>query len=176
VRGLAFQRLLDSPTCPDGLANAFGLRPSGSTGEVPNALDIAANSVPASALATTIGRVNDIRLSGPQNTDRFQVISQNLSIYTSCFTPAAGGTKFVRFTNRSQATATLNWFFSNGSTVAANGTFLGPGSERDFGFGGGRIEGQFIFSTPGEMITVNLHTFDAGDRCEVHGTAQTKLG
>ena len=143
-------------------------------------LDIAANSVPASALAPNIGRVNDIRLSGPTSTDRFQVISDNLSIYTQCYTPAAGGSKYVAFFNRSPGTATLNWLFGNGSTVAADGVFLGPpdsGTEsRAFGFTGGRIEGQFIFSKPGEMITVNLHTFDAGDRCEVHGTALTKVG
>jgi hypothetical protein len=26
------------------------------------------------------------------------------------------------------------------------------------------------------MTTVNLHAFDAGNRCEVHGTAQVKVG
>lgn len=142
--------------------------------------DIAANSVPASAFTTNVGRVNDIRLGGPTNTDRFQHISDNLSIYTQCFTPAYGGSKFVQFTNRSPGTATLNWFYGNGSTFAASGISLGPpdsGTESTaFDFSGIRIEGQFIFAKPGEMITVNLHTLDAGNRCEVHGTAHTKLG
>jgi hypothetical protein len=142
--------------------------------------DIAASSIPDSALAPNVGRLRDIRLGGAVNTDRFQVISNNLSIYTSCFTPSFGGDKLVQFLNRSQANATLNWFFSNGTTVAANGVVLGPpdsGSEaRSFSFAGGRIEGQFIFATSNEMTTVNLHTFDAGNRCEVHGTAQVKVG
>jgi hypothetical protein len=142
--------------------------------------DIAANSVPSTVFTTNVGIVNDVRLGGPVNTDRFQVVSDNLTIYTACFTPAFGGTKYVEFTNRSRGNATLNWFFGNGSTVAANGVSLGPpdsGTEsRAFNFPGGRIEGQFVFSTPNEMITVNLHAFDAGDRCEVHGTAQIKRG
>jgi hypothetical protein len=143
-------------------------------------VDIAANSVPASAFTTNVGRVNDIRLGSAVDTDRSQLVGENLQIYAQCFTPAAGGSKRVEFTNRSPGTATLNWFFGDGSTVAANGVFLGPadsGSQsRSFNFSNGRIEGQFIFSTPGEMITVNLHAFDAGNRCEIHGTAQIKLG
>jgi hypothetical protein len=145
-------------------------------------MDIAANSVPASALTTNVGRVNDIRLGSAVDSDpRSLDVSDDLTMFTRCVTP--GGIvegKYVGFVNRSQATATLNWFFSNGSTVAANGVFLGPfnsGTQaRTFDFSNRRIEGQFIFSTPGEMITVNLHAFDAGNRCEIHGTAQIKLG
>jgi hypothetical protein len=73
--------------------------------------------------------------------------------------------------------ATLNWIYSTGgaaSTVNASGTSLppAPGSQQTVLFGGNRIEGQFIWSEPGFVVTVNLHAFDGGTSCEINGTAE----
>jgi len=97
----------------------------------------------------------------------------NLEIQQFCFGVGPGGTSGVIFWNRGPATATLNWLYSDGTTVLADGQFLAPsGGNRQFDFLDRRIEGQFIFSSPSGKVTVSLHAFDAGPYCEVHGTAQ----
>jgi hypothetical protein len=73
--------------------------------------------------------------------------------------------------------ATLNFLFSDGTTVTASGLVLkptiGPNLGNDFsvGFNNKRIEGQFIFANSAGVTTVNLHTFDGGAFCEIRGTA-----
>jgi hypothetical protein len=73
--------------------------------------------------------------------------------------------------------ATLNFLFSDGTTVTASGLILnptiGPNVGNDFPiiFNSKRIEGQFIFANSAGNTTVNLHTFDGGTFCEIRGTA-----
>jgi hypothetical protein len=73
--------------------------------------------------------------------------------------------------------ATLNWQFSEGTssstTVNASGTVIQPFHVVDFAYGAsGRLEGQWIFSTPQSVTTVTLHAFQGPDSCEVRGTAE----
>jgi hypothetical protein len=70
--------------------------------------------------------------------------------------------------------ATLNWFYSDGSAVHASGASLGSGAEREFQYlgTGARIEGQFIWSDGSTVITVNLHAFSGEHFCEIRGTAE----
>jgi hypothetical protein len=67
--------------------------------------------------------------------------------------------------------STLNWFYSDGSAVFANGVALEAGDFGQFGFDSKRIEGQFIYADPNGKITVNVHAVDLTGSCEVHGTA-----
>jgi hypothetical protein len=83
----------------------------------------------------------------------------------------------VEFENLGSSTATLNWQFSEGTssstTVNASGTVLSPFTNADFLYGGsGRLEGQWIFSTPESITTVTLHAYQGTDSCEVRGTAE----
>jgi hypothetical protein len=73
--------------------------------------------------------------------------------------------------------ATLNWQFSEGTssstTVNASGTVIQHFHVVDFAYGAsGRLEGQWIFSTPQSVTTVTLHAFQGPDSCEVRGTAE----
>jgi hypothetical protein len=83
----------------------------------------------------------------------------------------------VLFRNTASSDATLNWQFSEGTssstTVNASGTVIQPFHEVDFSYGpSGRLEGQWIFSTPQAVTTVTLHAFQGPDSCEVRGTAE----
>ena len=66
--------------------------------------------------------------------------------------------------------------FSQGgttSTVNASGNVIASESSIDFQLAYGRLEGQFIYATPGFVVTVNLHVFDVGSGgCEFRGTAE----
>lgn len=119
-------------------------------------------------------RVSAFDLSGPANGSTPSTRIGELEIEQFCF-PGGGGSTDVIFWNRGPSTPTLNWIYSDGSpAVIATGEFLAPeGGNRAFPFKGKRIEGQFIFSSPRAIVTVNLHAYsDGGSSCEVHGTAQ----
>jgi hypothetical protein len=81
------------------------------------------------------------------------------------------------FRNSGIDRATLNFLFSDGTTVTASGLILNPtigpqvGNEFQAIFNFKRIEGQFIFANSAGNTTVNLHTFDGGSFCEIRGTA-----
>jgi hypothetical protein len=89
----------------------------------------------------------------------------------------AGGATIVSFVNTGPDAATLNWLYSNGTTVSASGVALNtnvPTNERDFDFNDKRIEGQFVFANGAGVTTVNLHAFDGNilGGCEIRGTAE----
>jgi hypothetical protein len=79
----------------------------------------------------------------------------------------------IGFHNSGVDTASLNFLFSDGTTVTASGlalqSLLG---EFDITYNNKRIEGQFIFANSVGNTTVNLHTFDGGTWCEIRGTAE----
>ena len=76
------------------------------------------------------------------------------------------------FHNGGTAVATLNFLFSDGTNVTANGLALQPlFGEFQAIYNSKRIEGQFIFANPTGNTTVNLHAFDGGSFCEIRGTA-----
>jgi hypothetical protein len=86
-----------------------------------------------------------------------------------------GATEFA-FQNLGSGGATLNWIYSNGTTVSATGVNVNASSEFDFDFAGKRIEGQFIWASAGTVVTLNLHAFDGGTFCEFKGTAESQSG
>lgn len=93
----------------------------------------------------------------------------DLDVWASC-----RGTH-VLFRSATSSTATLNWQFSEGTssstTVNASGTVVSPFTTVDFAYGSsGRLEGQWIFSTPQSVTT--LHAFQGPESCEVRGTAE----
>jgi hypothetical protein len=78
----------------------------------------------------------------------------------------------MAFHNSGAAGATLNYLFSDGTTVTANGLVLQPlYGEFQAIYNSKRIEGQFIFANGIGNTTVNLHAFDGATFCEVRGTA-----
>jgi len=79
----------------------------------------------------------------------------------------------MAFHNSGSDRATLNFLFSDGTTVTANGLVLQPlFGEFQANFNNKRIEGQFIFANGAGNTTVSLHAFDGGTFCEVRGTVQ----
>jgi hypothetical protein len=78
----------------------------------------------------------------------------------------------IAFQNIGSENATLNFLFSDGSTLSADGRILAPGREFDAAFNNKRIEGQFIFGNSAGNTTVSLHAFDGTTFCETRGTAQ----
>jgi hypothetical protein len=94
-----------------------------------------------------------------------------LDVWASC-----RGTHLI-FRSATSSAATLNWQFSEGTspstTVNAGGTVVSPLATVDFSYGtSGRLEGQWIFSTPQSVTTVTLHAFQGPESCEVRGTAE----
>lgn len=98
-----------------------------------------------------------------------QQLGAGLQLLTICHD---GANVKMAFQNLGSSGATLNWFFSDGTTVSATGNAIGGGGEDQFDFSAKRIEGQFIWSVGAQVITVNLHAFDGGAFCEVRGTAE----
>jgi hypothetical protein len=85
-----------------------------------------------------------------------------------------GGGAFIIFKDAGSSVATLNWMYSDGgttSTVNADGVAIPPSVYKEFPISGTRLEGQFIWSEPHFVVTVNLHEFN-GTECEVNGTAE----
>jgi hypothetical protein len=96
-----------------------------------------------------------------------------LSVLAGCGT----GNTYVRFANNHLTAATLNWRVSEGgttSTVNASGDVIAGSGVISFVYAN-RLEGQWIYSTGGEVTTVNLHAFRSPDSCEVRGTAEVAL-
>jgi hypothetical protein len=77
----------------------------------------------------------------------------------------------IAFSNNSGGGATLNWLYSNGTTVSASGNSLGANDTQEFSFAGGRLEGQFIFAYGGNVTTFVVHAFDGTSFCEVRGNS-----
>jgi hypothetical protein len=128
--------------------------------------DRAISAIAANGSVTCEGAVIPIDLSGPAvDTDPPSKQIGDLQIISVCPKSAEHG---VSMFNNGSSAATLNWFYSDGTTVSAGGEFL---VGHIFKFDGKRLEGQFIFSSPSAKITVNLHAFDAGSSCEINGTA-----
>src|SRR5262249_756586 len=100
-----------------------------------------------------------------------QDLRHGLLLTTYCNLP--GPVSLIVFGNDSPSPASLNWFYSDGSTVSASGVTVAGGGQKSFSFEGARIEGQFIYQVGGVVITVNLHAFDGTTFCEVTGTAET---
>ena len=128
----------------------------------------AISAVASNGSVTCEGAVIPLDLSSPNNAHR-EVRVGDLRISTTC--AEVTGFKRVFFTNQGSVGATLNWLYGDGTTVFANGVAMGASSGPQFSFAGKRLEGQFIFSSPTQKTTVDLHGFDAGSSgCEVHGT------
>lgn len=120
-------------------------------------------------------RVVPIELSGPQQSpgELREVQVADLLIRAECLSDSRKRVELSKASPFGSA-ATLNWFFGSGASVEASGQFVGgPGFGKQLNFDGGRIEGQFIFSSVEGKVTVNLHAFNADPTsgCEVHGTA-----
>ena len=82
------------------------------------------------------------------------------------------GARSIAFQNIGSERATLNFLFSDGTTVTASGLILAPGREFQALYNNKRIEGQFIFANTAGNTTVSLNAFDGGIFCETRGTVQ----
>jgi hypothetical protein len=105
----------------------------------------------------------------------FQLVgASHLVVGPYCET-IANGTKIL-FENSGPNAGTLNWIYSDGTTVHAGGDTIGGGNSdpKTFDFSGtnARLEGQWIFWDPADTVTVNLHAFHGGGICEERGTAE----
>ena len=104
-------------------------------------------------------------------------IAENLGAELQLLTVCHDGSQVsMHFQNLGSVAATLNWFYGDAEAAHASGANLGAGGEQSFSFantGPDRIEGQFIYSLPAAILTVNLHAFDGGTFCEVRGTVET---
>jgi hypothetical protein len=100
-------------------------------------------------------------------------VGPGLTIGVGCNGGETGDLTDVIFYNNSPGGVTLNWLYSDGTTVHASGTAIQSGHYDVFGFNNKRLEGQWIFNASNAEITVNLHAFDGGSFCEITGTAET---
>jgi len=108
--------------------------------------------------------------------DIAQNLGDELQLLTVCHD---GGQVSMHFQNLGSTAATLNWFYGDAEAARASGANVAGGGEQSFSFlssGPKRIEGQFIYSLPAAVLTVNLHAFDGGTFCEVRGTVETASG
>jgi hypothetical protein len=94
----------------------------------------------------------------------------SLNLQFRCHSTAMDLTR-VDFHNGTNTTVTLNWIYSDGTTVNASGVAIAPFGEYDVSYSGKRIEGQFIYADVASVTTVKLHAYDGGSFCEVRGTA-----
>jgi hypothetical protein len=115
------------------------------------------------------GTVTAITASPTAGHNVFTSVGHGLQIATICHD---GGAVLIAFQNVGSEAATLNFLFSDGSTLSASGLILAPGREFDAAFNNKRIEGQFIFANSAGNTTVSLHAFDGTTSCETRGTAQ----
>jgi hypothetical protein len=95
----------------------------------------------------------------------FDPTAPTLRVYAHCH----DGKTAIDFYNAGSDAAPLNFVF-NGGTFFAGGTSLAPLATQTFNFLNGRLEGQWIFSDSGAVITVKLHAYDGGFLCQVRGT------
>jgi len=112
------------------------------------------------------------------NTQVPMVLGHGLMLTTVCHDGGQPNSPVLMvFHNSGIDIATLNFLFSDGTTVTASGLVLTPtigthvGNDFPAPFNNKRIEGQFIFANSAGNTTVNLHTFDGGTFCEIRGTA-----
>lgn len=125
---------------------------------------------------TCTSPVQAIRTTPAAGEDIAQNLGNQLQFLTVCHD---GGNVSVHFQNLSSNPATLNWFYGDAEAARANGVNISGGGEESFSFlnpGPKRIEGQFIYSTPSSVMTINLHAFDGTTFCEVRGTVETANG
>jgi hypothetical protein len=128
------------------------------------------------------GTVTAITATPTAGNNVFSGPGHGLQIGTICHD---GGNVLIAFQNIGSDNATLNFLFSDGTTVTGQGTppavtakvtagglVLAPGREFDAMFNNRRIEGQFIFANAAGNTTVSLHAFDGGSFCETRATAQ----
>jgi hypothetical protein len=99
----------------------------------------------------------------------FEDLGHGLQVTTVCHD---GGQVSIQFQNLRGAQATLNWLYSDGTTVNASGLVVPANGAQAFPFVGKRLEGQFIWANADGVTTVSLHAFDGGTFCETKGTAQ----
>ncbi len=127
-------------------------------------------AVEPSGVITCVTPVKAINVTPSSGEAEFVDLGSGLQLAAVCHD---GGQVEIVFQDVGSSPATLNWFYSNGTAVSASGTSLAAelGSEA-FSFSSARIEGQFIYAVGPNVITVNLHAFDAGSGCEVRGTAE----
>jgi hypothetical protein len=125
---------------------------------------------PAMTKAQAAGSVTIIRAVPTAGNIVANAIGPGLQLVTACHD---GGSVLVEFQNLGSGDATLNFFFSDGTTVHASGLVLRPNPQPGFDvpFNNKRIEGQFIIANSTGNVTVNLHAFDGGTFCEIQGTA-----
>jgi hypothetical protein len=120
--------------------------------------------------------VTAIRMTPPAGEDIAQSLGNGLQLLTVCHD---GGQVGMHFQNIGSTAATLNWFYGDAEAARASGANVAGGSEASFSFlnpGPKRIEGQFIYSLPSVVMTINLHAFDGTSFCEVRGTVETANG
>jgi hypothetical protein len=67
---------------------------------------------------------------------------------------------------------TSNWTYATGSAQVTGGSSIPASGFWEFGFQGGRIEGQFIYTNDNEVATLNVHALDKGSSCETSGTVE----
>jgi hypothetical protein len=95
-------------------------------------------------------------------------LSTRLELEVTCH--LSGQTKLT-FHNQGDLT-TLNWLYSDGTSVSASGVAVPQLERYAFDFAGKRLEGQFIWANPNGVTTLKLHVLDLGTAgCEVWGTA-----
>lgn len=104
------------------------------------------------------------------------------SIYGLCHsqflsgTTVVTGTKVIISNHQTGTVDTLNWFYSDGTTVSSAGQPLSSDADAAFSFVGKRIEGQFIYSEQTSDMTISLHAYDGGSFCEFAGTSLRTTG
>jgi hypothetical protein len=91
-----------------------------------------------------------------------------LRLELGCSSPKAS---FVDFSSLEPNVTTLNWLWSNGSVLNASGANIAADSDYPVYFTNSRIEGQFIWSDPGNVVTINLHAVQTAGGCQINGTA-----
>jgi hypothetical protein len=122
---------------------------------------------------TCTSPVQAIRATPAAGEDIAQNLGNQLQLLTVCHD---GGNVSVHFQNLSSNPATLNWFYGDTGGAHASGSSVAGGAEQEFSFLANRIEGQFIYSTPTSVMTINLHAYDGTTFCEARGTVDTANG
>jgi hypothetical protein len=120
--------------------------------------------------------VRAIRMTPSAGENIAQNLGDELQLLTVCHD---GALVAMHFQNLGSTAATLNWFYGDAEAARASGASIAGGNEQSFSFvnpGPKRIEGQFIYSLPAAVMTINLHAFDGGAFCEVRGTVETASG
>jgi hypothetical protein len=117
--------------------------------------------------------ITAITVTPASNNVIFTDLGHGLTLISICRDGGQPNSLVAMGFHKSGATAaTLNFLFSDGTAVTANGQVL----QALFGefqaiYNFKRIEGQFIFANSIGNTTVKLHAFDGGTFCEVRGTA-----